>query len=102
MKRYKGFTLIEIIILITIIGILTAILIPQIKKYNGIKAGIVEQKDFSTKDAEQIVKSRTFNIKYEKHCFEGYVFIVNAQDQFTINQLIDASGNGVLCEDKLK
>ncbi len=94
----KGFTLIEVMIIISIFGILLAIIITQIKKDQDSKAGIVEQKDYSVKDAKQVQKSKIVVIRYEKHCIEGYIFIANIQSA-TMNQLIDSSGNGVVCED---
>lgn len=84
MKKVKGFTLIEVMIVIAIIGILAAILIPVL-------AG--DTKHTPTKSTV----SYGVGGVVETRCIDGYRFIIGGQDS-SVRQVMDAFGRGVKCD----
>ena len=84
----KGFTLVEFMILLAICGILTAIAVPQYKKWKDPYKYQQDQKAREQKSNEQRPR-----IDYE--CIGGFKFVIN-KDGSPV-QIIGSNGHGVEC-----
>lgn len=81
--KSKGFTLIEIIAVIAIIGILAAVLIPSITGYinearkvkvvNQVRKVVIAVESFNVKSATKIGKNSTEKISAVKSKLEGFI-----------------------------
>lgn len=84
MKNQKGFTLVEVIVVVFLIGLISAIFIPNYKKYKQYTNGqlqSVEKKEEATSPVQ---------------CLEGYKFIKDSNGNLT--QVLNKDGGGISCD----